>query len=830
MADHEEMFYEVMWRAWATGAVYPMPWWATQALRAWSDDFDSGLFGSKQAAFAANALYRYWNMIGVKDAGLESLVGQAGEIAPVYEAYAVSGFLFEPSGRRVHLPQRPSPTHVLSQRMQGGYLPVVETTYRAGNAVLEQKALATTVGIRQRSIVLHRLRVRADGGPAQGWLCLALLPWGPSSFQRHDRAGRYVPDRQLTFVRYLMGEARVQVNSGWGPVFDTPPVHVGVYGNPASSPDPQRYLQDNPWASLLSGGALNGLDTATDGVARMCTAAFGWPYDLADGESLEIDVRLPVDDYRGGNDLAELRTPTADQLEAANLTFWTQKLDADGLQLTLPPPVAHLADLFRLCRATVLMLADNGVIHPGPTIYDSFWVRDSSVEGIAAALAGDTGLAEFQFGQHYPTVFHPGFERLGPVSLHGFFGDDHEKDDREWDSNGQALWAFGRLDRILGANALFGARMFTPYVIDGARWIRDNRSEFGLLHSGWSAEHLGDKDKPHYWDDFWGVAGLYEAARLAERLAVPERAEIWRAYDELRQATAASIRWVLQRQREAGRWETFIPTGPGDVNRLDSTMIGTVAYFHPCRLYQGHKLGDDIDVAARATLDTIWAHFVEGGGFRHDSAWRAYGPYLGLQLAHAFLLIGDQVRMDACLRWAVGEAAFAAGPPVPGADPVQIVSGAWNEQHAYSVASDFATVPGSWWYMGDIPHGWAAAEFQLLMRDICFFESGEDDNPHVYLAPGVLPHWLAGGAQVTVRDAPTAFGVPFGFTLVHDGAARTVTITVTQPLPAAVGYRYPLRLGRAASLTVDGQPRPLPPDGADMVLPGGMQQAVIGYV
>jgi hypothetical protein len=44
--------------------------------------------------------------------------------------------------------------------------------------------------------------------------------------------------------------------------------------------------------------------------------------------------------------------------------------------------------------------------------------------------------------------------------------------------------------------------------LEGARWIRDNRGPFGLLHSGWSAEHIGDKDKPHYWDDFWGLAGL----------------------------------------------------------------------------------------------------------------------------------------------------------------------------------------------------------------------------------------------------------------------------------------------------------------------------------
>ncbi|MFC5142925.1 hypothetical protein ACFPK1_32205 [Actinomycetospora rhizophila] len=829
MARHEELFYEVMWRAWTSGATYPIPWWALQALRAWSDDFDQGLFESKQAAFAANALYRYWNMIGVKDAGLESLVGQAGEIAPVYEAYAVSGFLFEPDGRRLHLPQTPRPGQLLRQRMEDDHLPVVETSYQVGTATLQQKALATTVGPSQRSMVLHRLRVTAEGGSARGWLCLSLLPWGPSSFQRRDRAGRYELDRQLTFVRYLPAEARVEVNSGWGPVFDTAPTHVGLYGNPLSLADPELYLQDNPWVELGTTGALNGVHTVRDGVARMCTAAFAWPYDLAEGKTLAVDVRLPVDDYRGGADLVALRSPTADELEAANRAFWTGKLNGSGLRLSLPAHVTHLVDLYRLSRATVLILADHGVIHPGPTIYDSFWVRDSSIEGIASALAGDSALAETQFSRHYPTVFNQGPDRIDAVSLHGFFGGKHEKDDREWDSNGQALWAFGRLDRILGPHSHFGARMFTPYVVEGARWIRDNRSEFGLLHSGWSAEHLGEKDKPHYWDDFWGVAGLYEAARLADRLGASEAGELWGAYDDLRHDLEASIRWVLDRQREAGRWETFIPTGPADVNRRDSTIVGTIAYFHPCRLYQSRKLGDAVDAAAHDTLDTIWAHFVDGGGLRHDSAWRAYGPYLGLQLAHAFLLIGDQQRMDACLRWAVGEAAYAAGPPLAGSDSVQIVSGAWNEQHAYSVASDFTHVPSSWWYMGDIPHGWAAAEFQLLMRDICFFESGEDESPHVYLAPGVLPHWLTGDTKLQVQDAPTVFGELFGFTLTHDAAAREVTIDITQPMRAPITYIYPLRLGKLRRLAVDGIETQLALETTDLPIPAGTEQAVIAY-
>ena len=99
-------------------------------------------------------------------------------------------------------------------------------------------------------------------------------------------------------------------------------------------------------------------------------------------------------------------------------------------------------------------------------------------------------------------------------------------------------------------------------------------------------------------DDFWDIAGQYEAARLAERIGAPERADIGDAYENLRRATAASTRWVLDQQSSAGRWETFIPTGPGGVGRLDSTMIGTVAYFHPCRLYRGEKLGSDVDAAA----------------------------------------------------------------------------------------------------------------------------------------------------------------------------------------------------------------------------------------
>ena len=631
-----------------------------------------------------------------------------------------------------------------------------------------------------------------------------------------------------------LGNPHLLVNDNTiGPLFNKPPDEFGLYGNGTSWDDPQHYITNGPFNDLASHGALNGASLALDYIAGMCTAVFAWKISLSGSgaASFILDARLPVDDFRSQGDLAALVSAPTATLKNDNLTFWTDKLDSQGLQIEFTPIVSQLFDLFRICRANILILSDNGAIHPGPTIYDDFWMRDSSVEGIAAALAGDGNLALRQYADHYPSVFNATAQWIGPVSTKGFFGGEHEKNDREWDSNGEALWAIGKFDRIKSGN--FGTGMFYPYVLDAARWIRDNRSAYGLMHSGWSAEHIGDKDKPHYWDDFWGVAGLYEAARLGERMNAPETNEIWNMYDSLRNATTDSIRWVLGEQHRLGQWKTFIPTGPGDVNRCDSTIIGALAYFHPCRLYMGNKLGDDIDLAARMTLETIWAEMVKlGGGFFHESAWNCFGPYLTLQLAHAFLYIGDIARMDACLAWTVGNAGYAKVSSGIGGEVWDVVQGGWNEQHCLPIATDFSWFPDRWWYMGDIPHGWACAEFIMLIRDILFFEADEDGSGHIFIAPGVPAHWLTSGSNaIKVSQASTIFGGSFGYSLTHDPAAKRIVIEITSAPQQSIWYRFRCPFGNkvASAVSTGGATQPAI-QGLDVVLPSGMDLVTLTYL
>jgi hypothetical protein len=130
--------------------------------------------------------------------------------------------------------------------------------------------------------------------------------------------------------------------------------------------------------------------------------------------------------------------------------------------------------------------------------------------------------------------------------------------------------------------------------------------------------------------------------------------------------------------------------------------------------------------------------------------------------------------------------------------------------------------------MGDMPHGWAAAEFMLLLREILFFEAGEDDNRQLYIAPGMLPRWLSGngGHSITMTNAATTYGTVFGYTLAHDESNKKIRIDITQPV-AGVTYVYPCRFGAVTAAIADGAP--LPVTDTDVHLPPGTAHAEISY-
>jgi hypothetical protein len=187
--------------------------------------------------------------------------------------------------------------------------------------------------------------------------------------------------------------------------------------------------------------------------------------------------------------------------------------------------------------------------------------------------------------------------------------------------------------------------------------------------------------------------------------------------------------------------------------------------------------------------------------------------------------------MDACLAWAVGNAAYAKVSRGALGEEWDVVQGGGDEQHCLPVATDFSWFPDRWWYMGDIPHGWACAEFMLLIRDMLFFEADEDGDRHIFIAPGVPSHWLGSGSNaIKMSQAPTLFGGKFGYSLAHDPAAKKIVIEITAAPPDGIWYRFRCPFGDnvVSAVSTGGASQPVI-GGLDLVLPSGMKSLALIY-
>jgi hypothetical protein len=116
----------------------------------------------------------------------------------------------------------------------------------------------------------------------------------------------------------------------------------------------------------------------------------------------------------------------------------------------------------------------------------------------------------------------------------------------------------------------------------------------------------------------------------------------------------------------------------------------------------------------------------------------------------------------------------------------------------------------------------------LLLRDILFFEAEEDTNPHIYLAPGVLPRWVGDNQVAGVSNAPTIFGTSFGYRITHNQQEHKLEIEILQAPPNNVYYIYPCRFGSGVhSASANG--KPIAVSGNEITLPAGTTKATIIY-
>lgn len=628
-----------------------------------------------------------WTATGLPGAAEVGLFGHDAAAGSTAWPFTLSAWVRDEATGEWIAAERTEPADV-AIGLRSGFLPVPRARIRGRPLALQLEYLVSGAGSSfPDGVAVFRARVaNASGEPRDATLVLAVRP--------------YLVDGRLGSVRAL----RWDRDAVW--VNDSIPVA------------PDRV----PAARVLADLECDGRELSRrvieadagpacdSGVGDLRAGAFVFPLTVAARSSEGVALLAPLAPVRPGPTVVpEVRRLGPEELAARAAAHWRSRF----LDLPFELPDSTVMGALRASLGYILIAIDAGLPQPGPHSLPGFRPREGAY--ITAALLR-SGLAY---------VVAPGLEALMKAQLPDGRFPSAEPD--AWDAQGQAIFALADYVRFTGDTTL--ARKHRRAVRRGAEFLRRLRAPmaggsmhgtvvFGLLPASIAPDHLNGEEGHHYWDDFWAIRGLRDAAELAA-LADDPRDTAWMVdeAEALRRAIRVSYRQTMLVART-----DWIPDSPEDL--YGSSMArGTCA-----GLWPGSGL-DPQDSVVRRSFDHYWETWVapyDGAYLHRGRLW----PY-AFELALCELVLDRPERAHAVLRWHL-------------AHPTLAETFAWAEQ------LDTATYARAG---GDMPHAWVAADYVNLVRSMLLYERGDT----LVLGAGILPEWLRAGT-VAARRAPSRFG------------------------------------------------------------------------
>lgn len=623
--------------------------------------------------FTTNLTRRNWTSIGVPGSRHEAMVDPAGVLTPGPFSWSVLPWLRDASGRTI-LPTMRWPR--LRQELAGtGWTAVRTVVPLDGGGEWSWTWEALELDGIEGALLSMRVDP-ADHASRPGLsLGISLRPWNPLA---------------LGHINRLSYRERIWKVNG-RPA-------VSLLSDPASRKVSDRGHGD-PLVDPRAGLSIDRLRSRSGIATAECGTGLA-PERAVDREDFSVFLpldRVPSRALRtlGLRDVRHAR----ERMEA----LWRRE---SGLGARLTVPDRRLQEALDAVRARLHVFDDGDRFTPGTFLYHEHWFRDSAFLSLAFENLGLGDRVVPKLEGMPSRQRRDGFL----VSQTG-----------EWDSNGQGLRMLALHVRRGGDPAL--ADRLWDCVLKACGWIDRTRRlsedvqgpHRGLLPAGFSAEHFGPNDH-YFWDNFWSLAGLEDAAWLARLLGRERDAEkLGRWAGDCRADLAAATAWA--RDRAGGG----LPCSP--YRTLDAAAVGNLVAISPL----GVVRADEDWVGP--TIEFLWSRCQRGGLFFQSIVHTGLNPYLSVQLARVLQERGDP------RAWTVLQALLDAATP----------TWCWPE------AIHPRTGGGC---MGDGDHGWSACEMVSLVRQFLVRE----ERGGLVLGEG-LPHgWFRPGGGYRAEGLPTAHG------------------------------------------------------------------------
>lgn len=360
--------------------------------------------------------------------------------------------------------------------------------------------------------------------------------------------------------------------------------------------------------------------------------------------------------------------------------------------------------------AHVLVTRSGPALQPGPRRYTRSWIRDGTMMSAALLRMGHADEVAELIRWYAPHQRADGFV---PCCV------DHEGTDWlvEHDSHGELIALIADHHRFAAdARLLEQSWVFVERAVQCIEGLlgADGLLPISVSHEGYLAQPVHS-----YWDDFWALRGVRDAAYLAQALGKDGQSGRW-------QGLAARLEQSLFASIERTRAERGLDFIPGSVEWADFDPTATANAIYLFDLPEGLE---------RGAVERTFEKYLADWRARRSGALPAtsYTPY-EIRIVGALVRLGWRDAALELLRFFLSDRR-----PRP-----------WNQWP--EIAWRDRTAPA---HVGDLPHTWIGAEYVLALRSLFAYERESDRS--LILAAGLAPEWIE-GAGVRVNAMPTAYG------------------------------------------------------------------------
>ncbi|MFI5356757.1 MAG: discoidin domain-containing protein [Opitutales bacterium] len=687
----------------------------------------------------------YWTVVGSPADVSNALFNTDGAIEVDLGGFTIEPFLYV-DGKLVtwnDVTSRPT--------LEKNYLPIPSVEWRYGGLKLTTTTLAAGPA-GPDSLLVATYRIENSGPPVKGRLFLALRPFEVNPpWQSLQTMAGWTPIRRLQFH-----DGVVSVDDRTVIPLDHP---AGFGATRFAGGDITSWLRD---------GRLPAATAVEDGQG-FASGALAYDFDLAPGAHDEVSLAMPFHGWRGAPRTDLSREETARfvaESHAATRRRWEALLDR--FQVTLPPSTQPVIDTIKSNLAYIFINLEGPRIQPGSRNYRRSWIRDGALTS--------TALLELGLNDE-PRAFADWYARYQfPSGKIPCVVDDRGADSTdENDSNGEMIYLIRQVYQFTHDEAWLRERW--PTVVKTVQFIRYQRSLsetepflhgtpvqqacYGLVPKSISHEGYSNDPMHSYWDDFFVLRGLKDAAAIAGILGEKAQAAAFAIErDDFARDLYKSINRTMQLHQ--------IDTLPGCVELGDFDPTSTTIALSP-----GGELARLPEPALHRTFDRYFENFAA----RLDGtlAWTDFTPYEN-RVIGSFVMLGQKARAQAVLDFLM-----AARRPA-----------AWN-QWAEVVFRDRQTPR----MIGDMPHTWCGSDFIRSIRAMFVYEREADAA--LVLAAGVADAWVLDPVGVTVHRLPTYYG-PIDYAIRRHPAPAgdprcEVVVTVNGPVampPGGIVLHSPL--------------------------------------